>query len=258
MRAEQTAEVSFSAFSPSRHGQLSPSLPAASATGGDQVRGGVQAGERGRGEVDLVGAVVLVRLQVAVRVPLRFVDGDSHRGKVEQGGGQVVCDVAGQPALPAHQGDKVLLAQQSEEEEGEGEEPEKHRDEEHKVHGPLVLVGSDGDPQTGAQQDLEEAQDPVNAPENLHHTLPHLRLGGHLRGNRQTGIPERRGVTEAILELQTERVWGGGGTKTKTRNPKASEERGFLQPPGFEMARLRFEPSASSGSVWLRCLSPLP
>lgn len=168
---------------PSEERLLSPTLPASPINNRYEVRAAAQTGEHGGRQVDLVQTGVRVLFQVAVGVALRLVDHDSDRRKVEQRGGHVVRQVGGQPALPSQQRHQVLLVQEGEEEEGEREEPEQHRHEQDEVDGALVFVGSDGDPQPGSEDDLQDPGDSPKAADGLQDVLPHLglgRLGGHL------------------------------------------------------------------------------
>lgn len=82
-----------------------------------------------------------------------------------------------QPAVPSQQRHQVLLVQQGDEEQREGEEPEEHGHKEDEVDGALVLVGGDGDPQSGAEHNLQDPGDPQETPQELEDVRPHLWLG---------------------------------------------------------------------------------
>lgn len=162
---------------PSDDRLFSPTLPARSINNGQEVSQAAQAGEHGGRQVDLVHTGVLVLLQVAVRVAFGLVDHDPYGRQVERGGGHVVRQVGGQPALPSQQRDQVLLFQQGEEEQGEGEEPEEDRNEQDEVDGSFVFVCGDGDTQPGPKHNLQDPDDSQKTLEELKDILPHLRLG---------------------------------------------------------------------------------
>lgn len=146
---------------------LPPTLPAPPINNAQQVSHAAQTGEHGGRQVHLVQAGVRVLVQVAVGVALRLVDHDADGGQVEQCGGHVVRHVGARPARAPQQRDQVLFVQEGEKKQREGEEPEEHRHEQHEVNGALVFVGSDGDPQPGSEHDLQDPDDPQEAPEEL-------------------------------------------------------------------------------------------
>lgn len=165
-----------------------------------------QAGKHGGCQVDLVQTEVLVQLQVAVRVPIRLVDHHTYRRQVEHGGGHVVRQVGGQPALSSQQRDEVLLVQEGEEEKGEGEEPEEDSDEQDEVDGSFVFVSGDGDPQAGSEHYLQDPDDSQKTLEELQDILPHLRLGRlgwHLSPPPVTLCPSFPNRAGAFCQLQT-------------------------------------------------------
>lgn len=183
-----------------------PTLPVRPINNRQEVGQAAQAGEHGGCQVDLVQTEVLVLLQVAVRVAIRLVDHDTYGRQVEHGGGHVVRQVGGQPALPSQQRDEVLLVQEGEEEKGEGEEPEEDRDEQDEVDGAFVFVGGDGDPQPGSEHDLQDPDDSQKTLEELQDILPHLRLGRlgwHLSPPPVTLGPVFPNRAGALCQLQT-------------------------------------------------------
>lgn len=199
---------------------FSPEPSAPSINDRQEVSHTAQAGKHGGRQVDLVQAVVLVLFQVAVRVAIRLVDHDPDGRQVKRGGGHVVRQVGAQPALPSQQRDQVLLAQEGHEEEGEGQEPEQDRHKQDEVNRSLVFVGGDGDPEPGAESDLQDPDDPQKTPEELHHIPPHLRLGmlgWHLSPPPVTVgsfFPDRAG---ASCQLQT------AGEDRCNKTPKKAE-----------------------------------
>lgn len=97
---------------------LTSTFPAAAVDGGEQIDAGGEAGEDGGSEVDLVQAVMFVDVQVAVGVLLGFVDHDPNGGQIQQSGGNVMDEVAQQPAFSSEDGNEVLLVQKREDEDG--------------------------------------------------------------------------------------------------------------------------------------------
>lgn len=195
---------------------FSSTLPARSINNRQEVSQAAQAGEHGSCQVDLVQTEVLVLLQVAVRVAIRLVDHDTYGRQVEHGGGHVVRQVGGQPALPSQQRDEVLLVQQGEEEKGEGEEPEEDCDEQDKVDGSFVFVCGDGDPQPGSEHNLQDADNSPKTLEELLDILPHLRLrrlGWHLSPPPVTLGPFFPNRAGAFCQLQT--AGGNEGQKVE-------------------------------------------
>lgn len=199
---------------------------------------------------------MLVLLQGAERVATRLVDHDTYGRQVEHGGGHVMRQVGGQPALPSQERDEVLLVQEGEEEKIEGEEPEEDCDEQDEVAGSFVFVGGDGDPQPGTEHNLQDPDDSQKTLEELQDILPHLRLrrlGWHLSPPPVTlgpFFPDRAG---AFCQLQTaggkdgqkkvEITGVGGRVCGPTMKPKVDKLRFlkkrnslfFPQPRGFEM-----------------------
>lgn len=190
---------------------LASTLSAASINNRQDVNHAAQAGKHGGCQVDLVQTVVRVQLEVAVRVAARLVDHDTDGRQVERGGGHVVRQVGGQPALSSQQRDEVLFVQEGEEEKCQGEEPEEDSDEQDKVDRSFVFVRGDGDPQPGSEHYLQDPDDSQKTPEELRDIPPHLRLGmlgWHLSpppDNLGPSFPNRAG---AFCQLQTA---GGGG-----------------------------------------------
>lgn len=133
-------------------------------------------------------------------------DHDTYGRQVKHGGGHVVRQVGEQPAFPSQQRDEVLLVQQREEEEGEGEEPKENCHEQDEVDRSIIFVGGDGDPQPGAEHNLQDPDDSHKAFEELQGILLHLRLvrlGLHLFPPPVTIgplFPDRAG---AFCQLQT-------------------------------------------------------
>lgn len=185
---------------------FSSTLPVSPINNRQEVNQAAQAGEHGGRQVDLVRTGVLVLLQGAERVATRLVDHDTYGRQVEHGGGHVMRQVGGQPALPSQERDEVLLVQEGEEEKIEGEEPEEDCDEQDEVAGSFVFVGGDGDPQPGTEHNLQDPDDSQKTLEELQDILPHLRLGRlgwHLSPPPVTlgpFFPDRAG---AFCQLQT-------------------------------------------------------
>lgn len=114
--------------------------------------------------------------------------------------------VGGQPALPAQQGDEVLLVQEGEEEKGEGEEPEEDSDEQDEVDGSVILVRSDGDPQPGSKHYLQDPHNSQKTLEELRDMPPIRRLGTlglHLSPSPVTLGPFFPNRAGAFCQLQT-------------------------------------------------------
>lgn len=122
-----------------------------------------QAGKHGSRQVDLVKTEMLVLLQGAECVPIRLVDHHTYGRQVKHGGGHVVRQVGGQPALPSQQRDEILLVQEGEEEEAKGEEPKEYCHEQDEVDRSIVFVGGDGDPQPGTEHNLQDPNDSQKA-----------------------------------------------------------------------------------------------
>lgn len=205
---------------------FSPALPAPTINDRQEVGQTAQAGKHGGRQVDLVQAEMRVLIQVAVRVAIRLVDHDPDGRQVKRGGGHVVRQVGAQPTLPSQQRDQVLLAQEGQEKEGEGQEPKQDSHKQDEVNRSLVFVGGDGDPEPGTESDLQDPGDPQKTPEELHHIPPHLRLGRlgwHLSPPPVTVgpfFPDRAG---ASCQLQT----AGKDRCNKTKKSGKSEVKGF-------------------------------
>lgn len=191
---------------PSDHRLLSSTLPARPINNREEERQAAQAGEHGGRQVDLVQAGVLVVLQVAVRVAMRFMDHHADGRQVEHGSGHVVRQVGAQPALPAQQRHKVLLVQEGEEEKGEGEEPEQDSNKQDEVDGAFIFVSGDGDPEPGSKKNLQDPEDSQKALYELQDIPPHLRLwrlGWHLSPPPITLAPFLASRAGAFCQLQT-------------------------------------------------------
>lgn len=153
----------------------------------------------------MVGARQPVALEVAVAVSLCLVDHDARRGPVEGSGQQVVCHVDHEPARAQH-GHQLLLAQQRDEVEPQGEQPEEHRHEEREVHWALVLAGSDGDPEGGSRQQLQQTQ--------------------HAQRAAQEGPLQAQGSAgRARLGRRLARGWREHGPRTRWRRRRRPEQR---------------------------------
>lgn len=162
---------------------------------------------------------------------IRLVDHDPDGRQVKRGGGHVVRQVGAQPALPSQQRNQVLLAQEGQEEEGEGQEPEQDSHKQDEVNRSLVFVGGDGDPEAGAESDLQDPDDPQKTSEELHCIPPHLRLGRlgwHLSPPPVTVgpfFPDRAG---ASCQLQTAGKDRCNKTNKKKKRKTRSERLGLL------------------------------
>ena len=194
----------------SRHLLLALVVAAAAVERREQVEAEAEAAADGGRQEGVVGAGHLVILEVAVAVALRLADHDAHRGAVERGRQQVVRHVDNQPARAQH-GHQLVLAQQREEVEAQGQQPEEHGHEEREVHRALVPACGDGDPEGGAGQQLQQPQHAQRAaqkgPLQAHRAAGRPRLGRRLaRGRREHG-PRARWRRRRRPEQRNGDVW---------------------------------------------------
>lgn len=173
------------------------------------------AADRGRQE-GVVGAGHLVILEVAVTVALRLADHDARRGSVERGRQQVVRHVDHQPARAEHR-HQLVLAQQREEVEAQGQQPEEHRHEEREMHRALVPARGDGDPEGGAGQQLQQPQYAQRAaqegPLQAHRAAGRARLGRRLARGRWKHGPRARWRRRRRPEQRNGDVWLAGAAR---------------------------------------------
>ncbi|KAL0616302.1 hypothetical protein AAY473_013149 [Plecturocebus cupreus] len=180
----------------SHHLLLALAATAAAVERREQVEAVADAAADGGRQEGVVGAGQRVILEVAVAVALHLVAHDAGRGAVERGRQHVVRHIDQEPARAQHR-DQLVLAQQREEVEAQGEQPEEHGHEEREVHRALVLAGGDSDPEGGAGQQLQHPQHAQRTaqegPLQAHRAAGRTRLGRRLaRGRREHGPRARR------------------------------------------------------------------